>query len=171
MDLTALRTYILADNALAALAATGADASIAAALNAESGTRIVSRFITERTLLDAFADPGDGEAVLQALETLVATDPASLNESMQGLRLMVKRALRWMLPSESGIDIGSAQVRTLVDALVTATVLTQTQGDAVKALAEVPSSAAMAQFGQAVTTDDVSRALLPDRPNGQIGSE
>ena len=170
MNDAALRTYILADDDLAALAATGADASIAAALNAVSGTRIVSRFINERTLLDAFQDPADGEAVLQALEALVATDPAGLSEAMQGLQLMVTRAMRWMLPSEAGVDIGSPQVRALLDALVTATVLNQTQATAVKALADVPSSVAYAEFGEPVTTDDVSRALLPDRPNGQIAS-
>jgi hypothetical protein len=86
--------------------------------------KIVSTMLTERGVVAAFADPTDGEAVLQSLESVADVNP------------LVKRALDWLTPANGGVDFGEAATRGMLDALQVAGVLTSTQVLTLKATAE-----------------------------------
>lgn len=94
-----------------------------AQLSQQSVVQIDSVFINERTVLAAFPNPLDGEAVLQALEFAAQNNP------------VLKRVTKWMSPSEQGIDIGHPSTRTMIDSL-SGLVLTEEQVSVIKSLAE-----------------------------------
>lgn len=79
---------------------------------------------TELGIITAFADPADGEAVLQVLETAAETNP------------LLARMLRWLAPGMPGLDFGNAGLRAAINAYQAANVLTTTQRDTLLALGE-----------------------------------
>lgn len=91
---------------------------IEAAMNTKNRTRIVSRFVTARTIL---AECADGATILDKLEAAGAQVSA------------VKWAMRF-LQQEGGIDVGHPATLSMVDQLVAGGVLTQVEGDSLKAL-------------------------------------
>jgi hypothetical protein len=92
-------------------------------LKIENGdTETVETWINERTILALFG-PVDGEALLQALATAATQQP------------VLQRILRWMQPSEQGIDVGHTATRAMIDSL-TDGVISDEQAATLKALAE-----------------------------------
>ena len=124
-----------------------ADAATAASqLNAENIVEVGELRATELTILEAFADPFSGEAFLAKL------DAAANSNSL------LKRTLKWMQPGDGGIDLGHATVRSQLDQLAAANVITGPERDTVKALAEVKTSrASQLGFGR-VRTGHVEKA-------------
>lgn len=91
--------------------------------------------INERQLY-ARLGPAEAEAILQALETVAASEhPAAL---------VVKRALKWLAPAEGGLDLGMAATRGMVTQLQQGGALTAVQGEALLTLAPGISHWAMA---------------------------
>ncbi len=104
------------------------DSQVATTLNATSSVVAPgSKLITSRTL---YADlgPAAAETILQKLEAAGAANP------------VVKRVLGWLLPSEAGVDITHSSTRDQIDALVSASVLSLSEGAALKGLGEVSRS-------------------------------
>jgi hypothetical protein len=131
-----IRDRILARTDLADLRAARDLDKLAAALNAEGLLAPQQRFITARAVMAAC--PG-GVEILDALEN------ASSN-----------RAVAWALKflgQEAGLDIGDPFTQGMVGELVRLTVLTATQGNALKAMAMQPV---------VVTRDQVKNAMFND---------
>ncbi len=92
-------------------------------LRIENGdVETIETWINERTILALFG-PEEGEAVLQALSAAATQQP------------VLQRILRWMQPSEQGIDVGHTATRAMIDSLTPA-VLSVEQAAALKAQAE-----------------------------------
>lgn len=99
-------------------------AAAAARMNLADRVTVEERFVNERTIVSSYANPADGEAVLQALEAAAQANA------------IVARAMKWMSPDQQGIDVGHAGTRAVLDALVGAGVLTAAQATHLKGLAE-----------------------------------
>lgn len=92
---------------------------------------------TELGIITAFANPADGEVVLQTLEAAAGSNP------------LLARMLRWLASGMPGLDFGNSGLRAAINAYHEANVLNTTQRDTLLALGE-----------QAVTVDpsDIARA-------------
>jgi hypothetical protein len=101
------------------------------------------RFVTVRTVL---AECAGGAQILDKLEGLASMVPE------------VKWAMR-LLDSGTGIDVGFAGTRTLLDALAAQGALTQGEADALKNLAIQPCSRAH-ELGLPHVTEDMLRTAL-----------
>jgi hypothetical protein len=99
------------------------DEDCLATINDKTELIIVPNRVHERDLLTMFNTLNDGETFLQKLET------GALDNDI------LKRCLRWFLPSEDGIDTGHAKTRAMLDALVGLYGITQSEVDTVKASA------------------------------------
>lgn len=142
MDYASLKTEI-ETGPLSAECAGGTDEAIAAILNRRDISAPCGRFVSARTIL---AEVPGGAVILDKLESVVTSIPD------------VKWAMKF-LQTETGIDVGHATTRAQIDALVTAGVLTESEGTALKDMAlKTCSRAEIAGFGS-VTPGDVSRAL------------
>lgn len=142
MDYAALRNEI-ESGPLAAECTGGTDKEIAAILSRRDISAPCERFVSARTIL---AEVPGGAAILDKLEAVATSIPD------------VKWAMKF-LQTETGIDVGHATTRAQIDALVTAGVLTEFEGAALKNMAlKTCSRAEIAGFGT-VTPGDVSRAL------------
>ena len=131
-----IRTRILARRDLDELRASRNLDALASALNAEELMAPQQRFITARAVMATCAD---GLNILDALEA------ASGN-----------RAVAWalkFLSQEARLDIGDPYTQGMIDQLVVDSVLTQAQGDALKA---------MALQAVIVTRDQVNGAMFND---------
>jgi hypothetical protein len=121
------------------------DAAIATIFNAESGTRLLERFENAIGIMSAVGAV-TGAEILEKLDQAKAQIPA----------------LKWAMlamASDTGINLGDHETQQMLDTMVTASVLTQAEADAVKALAIQPSSLAYETIGQPITAADVSIAL------------
>jgi hypothetical protein len=121
------------------------DAAIATIFNAEVGTRLVERFENAIGIMSAVGAV-TGAEILEKLDQAKAQIPA----------------LKWAMlamASDTGINLGDHETQQMLDAMVTASVLTQAEADTVKALAVQPSSLAYQTVGQPITAADVSIAL------------
>lgn len=105
---------------------------VAEKINTKSRDIVRTRFVTARTILFELGAV-QGAVVMDALQAASAGVPA----------------LRWILPmmtvhrgEESGVDIGAAETRGMVDQLAQAGVLTTEQAEALKGLAIQRSSRA-----------------------------
>jgi len=126
-------------------------------LNATSTTAVKTRFVTARGVL---AEVGPAGAVaLDKLEAFAAS-AAPVDPLPASLHSAVKWAMRFITQNgpESGIDVGHASTRSLLDAMVTIGVLTQVEVDAIKGMAAQPASRAEELFGVGtrVTEADVA---------------
>jgi len=113
---------------------------IADKLNEKTRTRVVEFRVTELGILNAFADPTDGEAVLLKLEAEATGNT------------MLARALRWMQPGGAGLDIGNNATRLMLDGLHAKSVIDAGELATVKALAEESISRAE-ELGLGVVRD------------------
>ena len=73
---------------------------------------VLESFFTELSILSAFENPMDAETCLQKLETVAESNP------------ILKRVLKWIAPGAKGLDFGNPSVRSQLDALHQAGVLT-----------------------------------------------
>ena len=120
------------------------DAEAAADLNTPRITQLRERFVDARTVYVLFG-PADGEAALQAFETVAETNP------------VIKRTLNWMNPDQRGVDVGLPAVRAMIDQL-TPGVFSTEQAAALKEEGEQSISRAQ-QLGLGTATEgDVQRA-------------
>jgi molybdopterin-biosynthesis enzyme MoeA-like protein len=120
----------------------GAPGVLADMMNARIYTMVKEKFVTARGVLAAHGSAG--AAVLDKLETLAASNSE------------VKWAMRFV--TSDGIDVGHANTRTLLDALVPA-VLTQVEADLIKNMAVQPASRAEVLGLGYVFQHDVQAAL------------
>lgn len=100
------------------------DSEAADALNADDATLLTERLVSYRTILNECDGAGE---ILDKLETASAAIP-DLKWAMVGI-------------TADGIDIGNAKTRGMVDQLVVGAVITQVEGDALKAMATSQSKA------------------------------
>lgn len=112
--------------------------AMAAGLNAQGVTAIQSRFVNMRTVV---AELTDADNIIKSLTTAAPSSPA-LTEMLNFLR------------SDTGMDIGHPNAQTRVDALVTATALTASQGVALKNLALLPVIVSRADVNAAMYNPD-----------------
>lgn len=152
-----LLAAIEADPAARALADAGDDAGAAARLRAILPPALASVYVNERAIFAAFPDPADAEAVMQGLEAVAKGDPDA-TPPVPG-NPTVARSLAWLRPNNGGIDLANAAARAMLDQLAGAGILAASSVATLKALAESPA---------AVSAGDVSRACLPNRPNGKV---
>jgi len=120
----------------------GAPGVLADMMNARIYTMVKERFVTARAVLAAHGTAG--AAVLDKLEAASSGNAA------------VKWAMRFV--TSDGIDVGHANTRTLLDALVPA-VLTQVEADLIKNMAVQPASRAEVLGLGYVFQHDVQAAL------------
>ena len=126
----ALRTLIESDPQALALAQSGA-ADLCAARCMQVTPKIpTSILLTELSILRVYANPADGEAVLQQFETVANSNP------------VVARVLKWIRPGAPGVDFGDARVRSMLTLPVNqgGIGLTSIQAAPLLAAAEVPQS-------------------------------
>lgn len=154
IDLAKLKTNILADAALAALAGAAGpngdypfsqDGTISAALNVKDVPTNKSRLVTARTLL-AELDPVTAATILEKL------DPASAGNPV------IKWAMKFLV-SEPGLDIGHANTLTMLDSLEAANVLLAAEVAAIKSLSATTISRAQRDYGRDLHNLDVARAF------------
>lgn len=145
-----LKTELTADPA--ALGYDMADAAqIERVINARDRSRIVSHFVSERGVLDRHAGgPVAGDALLAKLEAFA--------QSAQPLAGIVRRALKF-LAQPDGIDLGSAGVQGMLDALTDGGVLTTAERDGLRAMATRSCSRAE-ELGLPYVTDAMIREAL-----------
>lgn len=101
-----LRILIESDSEALRLASTGAADLCAARCRAIAPKVTQVTRVTELTILSLYANPVDGETVLQTIETVAQSNA------------VVKRILPWLQPGSDGLDIGDARVRQLLVAPV-----------------------------------------------------
>jgi hypothetical protein len=121
------------------------DSAIAAIFNTSSGTRLVERYENAIGIMSALGAV-TGAAILEKLDQAKAGIPA----------------LKWAMlamDDPQGVNLGDPETQGMLDGLVVANVITQTEADAIKALAILPSSLAYETVGQPITAADVSIAL------------
>lgn len=99
-------------------------AEVVVSLNTKDRVQVRDVYANERTILAAFANPADGEAVLQKLEAAAESNA------------LVARAVKWLQPAQGGINLGDPSTRAILDALQAANVLTETEVATVKSIAE-----------------------------------
>jgi len=132
-----IRSRILARPDLVGLRAARDITALAAALNAEGLQAPQQRFVTARAIM---ANCAGGVDILQALEGATA-NPA------------VAWAMRF-LGQEAGLDIGDPYTQRMVDQLVASEVLTEAQGQTIKALALQPVIVTQEQVALAMYNPD-----------------
>lgn len=97
-----LKNLIQSDPQALSLAQAGA-ADLCAKRCMEIAPKIlISQKLTDLGILSLYANPVDGEAVCQQIETIAKTNP------------VVQRAWKWALPPNDGVDVGNVKVRTLL---------------------------------------------------------
>ena len=106
------------------------DGAIACLLS-QGRTKLVQHMIGERGVIDKLG-PVAGDAFLTALESIQAE--SDLPAAMQPCFGAIKRGAAW-LKTDAGLDVGSATLRGLLDALVSAGKLDATSVATIKALA------------------------------------
>lgn len=146
--ITELRAIITGSQELTALAASGNDAALAAALSAAL-PRVPKpeTFLGERGIFNLLGAQS-GEVFLQTVETLAVTDGP--------LKAVFARVVRW-LRDPIGLDVGSDETQAILQQFVP-------PFDAV-------SVAKIITFGsqpQTITVSEVAEILASDRPNGKI---
>lgn len=84
--------------------------------------------VNELGLVNAFANPADGEVALQKLEAIGQANS------------LVGRMLDWLKPGAPGIDIANVKVRAMLDSFVAASGITETEANTIKSLGETSLS-------------------------------
>jgi len=132
-DYRALRALIDDDPEMAELS----DLQVAQALNAQTETRLVNRWITKRTILSEFG-LADGTTMIETLRVAAESNPAMANV----LDLLEEVA------EGGGLNIGHPNTRVAMPLMVSAGIITQAQADQLLALGtETVSRAQVAGLG------------------------
>jgi hypothetical protein len=137
-----IRAAIAARPDLAGVTDTNA---LAAALS-QGRTRIRSRMLSERGILDQYpGGPVQADALLTILESFAAT-PVPLAS-------IVGRALRFLRQPE-GIDLGAPATQVMMDALAQAGVITATQREHLRSMVTEPDPIDEMSVRRAIYADD-----------------
>ena len=147
-----IRTAIVASEELITLIESGQDEVVAAHLTATMPGRIIPLRISELGLLALYANPMDGETVLQKIEAIAEVNP------------IIKRVLKFMqpgVPADSLPDFSLPGVRTALKAPI------EKGGLGLSEELAQPLLDAMT-VDDTVCTSDVSAAVSDWRPNGKI---
>lgn len=129
-----------------------APGQVVALLNAQNYSMAKSLLLSERGVLERYADgPVAADAVLGKLETFA--------QSGHALSGVVKRALKFLAMAD-GIDVGSPATYAMLDQVQLAGGLTADEVTKLKALALQPASRAEV-LGLTVTEADVVNAWQP----------
>jgi len=141
-ELTAL---IESDVQAVGLAAVGDDRGCAVRCMAVAPNVHASKTLTERGL---YVELGavQAETILQKLEAFALAG--------QAMSPVVARVLKWLAPTNGGLDFGDLQTMQLIGSLTTGGLFTQEEYDAISAMSLVPNQ---------VTADDVSAAMAVSR--------
>ena len=99
-------------------------AEIVEILNEKNIDEVSPTVIFDTTIIDAFEDPRDGDALLVALETAA---------NVNGGDTLLQRSLKWL--ETKGLDVGNSSTRAMIDQLQAVGVFTQVQTDTLKNLA------------------------------------
>jgi hypothetical protein len=154
MTHSALYTELMTDPltlGYASLVATRDDVALAALINTENGTKVISRFCNERTILSNYADgPIAADALLTTLENYAA--------ETQPLSSIVRRALRYVQQPD-GLDLGAVATIEMLGALAQYGVITADQLSKLTAIATIPSSRALDLFGSYISVEQITGAL------------
>jgi hypothetical protein len=145
-----LHDAILADAAAKSLADAGNDAGCAARMTEILPPTVVRRMADWSTIATAFATPSDGVAVVEAIKAAGSANA------------VVAFFLPWLdSTSPSGLDLGNAAVRGMLDVLAAGGAVSAQAAAAIKGLAEEPT---------VITPGQVSDAWLQYRPGGIVGA-
>lgn len=134
-----LRTLIESDAQALALAQSGAADLCAKRCMAIAPKVPTSTLLTELSILRAYTNPADGEAVLQQIETVAASNP------------VVARVLKWIRPGAPGVDFGDVRVRAMLTLAVN-------QGGIGLTNVQAAPLLAAAEVSQSISGSDVSTA-------------
>ena len=97
-----LKKLIESDTEALRLASTGA-ADLCAARCRQIAPKVTQpTMVTERSILNLYANPMDAETVMATIEAVAQSNP------------IVKRALKWLQPGADGLDVGDARMRELL---------------------------------------------------------
>lgn len=136
--------------------ASGNDTAIADALNAQRGeTMLRERFVSARSILAFYpAGPEAAATVLDKLEAAAAHVPA----------------VKWVMTflKADGIDIGSHATQGMLDQLAAGGLMTADEASQLKSLGVTPASRAEIVLGQAVSPNDVARAIRNDDGSSKL---
>ena len=113
----------LADDPLSRGYSSMTDDQVASSLNAKDRNIVQPTLVTAKELM-AMVDPTTAASILQKLEAEAANNA------------VVKWIMSFITGGGDGIDLGHANTRAQIDALVAAGVLTATEGASLKALAQ-----------------------------------
>lgn len=108
MTVEDLKKLIESDSEARKLAESGAADLCAARCRAIAAKVTQETRVTELTILSLYANPIDGETVMQTIETVAESNP------------VVRRILKWLQPNAPGVDMGDSRVRKLLVAPVQA---------------------------------------------------
>jgi hypothetical protein len=147
MDYAALRAEIETGPLAAEIApfrSAGNLDGVLGVLNDRRFTRTVDSYVNARRLMSLLGAPM-AATILDKLDAAKASDAR------------LKWALSFMV--DGGLNLGDPETRTALDDLATANVITATERDAVKSLADVPASRAEILFGQQIALTDLWEAL------------
>jgi hypothetical protein len=136
MTPTQLKTLINGDPAALAAFIEKDDSACAARCSAIALKVHKETTYVERTLYKALG-PMVAEPLLQKVEAYAAGATIPFTQE-NALRFIVKRAIKWLQPSEGGWEFGSTNSLTMVGALLQAQVITQPEYDAIMNLSLVP---------------------------------
>jgi hypothetical protein len=140
----------MADPEAKAMADAGNDIGCANRISEISAPQVSQfTYVYDRGVIAAFPDPAIGHSFLNGLAVVAEQNP------------VIGRVLKWLSPSEGGIDVGNAVVRSQLDYLATLGVpgINADVVGTLKGLAETPV---------VIPVDQVSRVWLQYRPNGRI---
>jgi hypothetical protein len=136
-----LKALIASDPEAKRLAESGA-ADLCAARCRQIAPKVTQAYrVKELDVLALYADPRDAETVMQQIERAAASNTAPL----------VKRVVKWLQPGADGVDLGNAQVRTLLTVPVN-------QGGAGLTAQQARPLLAAAEVEPQITGADVSTA-------------
>lgn len=143
-----LRTAIMADATAAAYAAAGSDSDCAARLSAI--LPLVQRPVSNVDIKRHGVLSGYWSAVV------IAADSEQTPTQTRGLAIS---AHAWISDTQATTDFSLPAVQTMLSELVTAGLMTEAQRDELLT---------MSYQSQTVTAEEVSAAMLTDRPDGKL---
>lgn len=136
---------------------------VAALINAPNLLLVKEKYVTVRTLL---AELGVlGAVIAEKLSTFGNSSTVYEIEEIQGLKIATKWAMKFIDSDGQGLDLGHPNTQNMIDGLVGASVLTNTEGAALKALAMQPASRAEQLFGLGT---NISLVELAEALNGNV---
>jgi hypothetical protein len=150
MNAEQIRAAILADPDLRLAIEQGDDQLVADALSLLADPEPTGELYTERAVFAAVG-PIMGESIFSKLESFASTGNSGSS--------VVARGLRWLDPSNGGLDFQNQDVKQMLAGLNVAGILSAPELAALNQLGTRPGQVTISQVGEAVS---------PWRPDGKI---